>query len=83
MVVNNLDRFHVVEKRVAIFSAATLSKLAELGVQISGGSGKIHAHIWIPHGRELEVFELLKNEGFYEAPPHPFKIPEESCDEKI
>jgi hypothetical protein len=81
MAMNHLDNFYVVEKRVPIFSADTLLQLAELGVQVSGGSGKIHAHIWIPPGRELEVFELLSKLGFYEAPPHgTLRAPEETHD---
>lgn len=63
----DLDNFHIVEKRIAIFSSGLLAKLADLGVQISGGSGKIHAHIWIPKGKEMEVFQLLSKEGFYEV----------------
>ncbi len=63
----DLDNFHIVEKRITTFSSEILAKLADLGVQISGGSGKIHAHIWIPKGKEMEVFQLLSKEGFYEV----------------
>ena len=69
----DLDNFHIVEKRIPIFSAEVLAKLADLGVQISGGSGKIHAHIWIPKGKEMEVFQLLSKEGFHEIEPDHHK----------
>jgi hypothetical protein len=70
---HDLDNFHIVEKRITIFSAEIMAKLAGLGVQISGGSGKIHAHIWIPKGKEMEVFQLLSKEGFYEVEPERHK----------
>lgn len=70
MAAKDMHGFYVVEKRVPLFSAELLAELAKLGVQVSGGVGKIHAHIWIPEGKEIEVFELLGKEGFYEAEPH-------------
>ena len=69
----DLDNFHIVEKRITTFSSEIMAKLADLGVQISGGSGKIHAHIWIPKGKEMDVLQLLSKEGFYEVDPERHK----------
>jgi len=66
----SMSGFHIVEKRVPIFDDSILHKLGELGVQISGGSGVIHAHIWIPPGKEEEVLAFLKTRGFVEAEPY-------------
>ena len=69
----DLDNLHIVENRITTFSSEIMAKLADLGVQISGGSGKIHAHIWIPKGKEMDVFQILSKEGFYEVEPEHHK----------
>ena len=57
--------FYVVEKRVPIFEPEVLEKLCKLGAQISGGDGKIHAHMWIPRKHYKEILETLDANGFY------------------
>ena len=62
--------FYVIEKRVPLFDAALLGKLSQWGAQVSGGDGKIHAHIWIPLDRHSEIIENLEREGFYISQPY-------------
>jgi len=65
-----MEGFFIVEKRVPIFDGETLQKLGEMNVHVSGGSGIIHAHIWIPQGQEESVFEYLKSKGFIQSRPY-------------
>ena len=62
--------FYVVEKRVPILGPAILKKVSELGAQISGGDGKIHAHVWIPVDHHDEILEALELDGFYVSQPY-------------
>jgi len=62
--------FYVVEKRVPLFDAELLAKISKLGAQVSGGDGKIHAHVWIPLNHHKEILEALEKFGFYVSQPY-------------
>ncbi len=62
--------FYVVEKRVPIFEEELLGTISKMGAQISGGDGKIHAHLWIPVDKHKEILETLENNGFYVSQPY-------------
>ena len=57
--------FYVVEKRVPIFSSDILEQMHRSGAYVSGGDGKIHAHIWIPLEHHNEIIESLEKDCFY------------------
>jgi len=57
--------YYVIEKKIPIFREELLDIIIRKGVEISGGSDLIHAHIWIPEGKENDVLKILKNDGFY------------------
>lgn len=59
----------VVEKRIAIFSAETLTELARLGVKIKGGSGRLFAELEIPEGAEKKALRAVKREDFRRVEP--------------
>lgn len=59
-----MSEFHVAEKRVPIMGSQLLAKLAELGVEVSGGRGKIHVHLFIPDNKLDEARDLLEAAGF-------------------
>lgn len=63
--------FYVVEKRVPIFEPELLARISDLGAQVSGGAGKIHAHVWIPKDNHKEILEALEAAGFFVDVPYP------------
>mgnify|MGYP006303989841 CR=1 FL=1 len=62
--------FYVVEKRVPIIEPELLEKISKMGAQVSGGDGKIHAHVWVPVHHHKEVMEALEEDGFYISAPY-------------
>ena len=62
--------FYRVEKGVPILSSSLLKKNSALGAHVSGGDGKIHAHLWIPLSHHKEILEALEADGFYISEPY-------------
>ena len=57
--------YFVVEKKVQIFEKEVLDAIIRKGAEISGSCDLVHAHVWIPEGKEDAVLKILKKEGFY------------------
>ncbi len=65
-----MGEFVLIEKEVEVFDKALLEKLLELGVEICAETGNIHAHIWVPKEHSVEVFDLLRKNGFKIGVPY-------------
>ncbi|MFQ5894569.1 MAG: hypothetical protein ACE5JJ_01955 [Nitrospinota bacterium] len=59
-----MGRFYIFERRVPILTPEQLARLSSLGAQVSGGSGKVHIHIFLPEEAGEKVIDYLESEGF-------------------
>ena len=58
------------EKRETLLSAQALTELAELGVKIQGGSGRIHVDLLYSDAAAKDVRRILKREGYAGVEPN-------------